>query len=180
MIFGGLVLVYSLPKLFLAARLYLKNGTLEGSLQQVAKVLLRSMAHAGLLNKNPDSYDVKVEASVSGNRNVILEHASRAEERIFFDALSEVLGPIENPRYLLVRDSWIGGLSRRDYHNVPSIFGGHRDTAAFFTQNWNRLIGPSKQVFTRQKGGRKILLQARSSSMAAGFQRFVDRRSQWR
>ncbi|MEO9914121.1 MAG: DEAD/DEAH box helicase family protein [Parasphingorhabdus sp.] len=180
LIFGGLTLVYSVPKLYLSARLFFKNGTLERSLRQVCQVLLKGLDHVGALKSHPSAYSVEIEPSIRGFHNIILHGASRAEERVFLDALSEILGPIENPRYILVRKSWLGWIKRKDYHAVPTILGTHKDDAEYFAYCWNKKIGPVKRVFTRQREGRKTLLRARASSMAAGFQRFVDRRSQWR
>lgn len=180
MIFGGLTLVYAIPKLYLATRLFIRNGTLERSLKQVGEVLLESLSHIDALKGHPSAYEIEIEPSIRGHHNIILHNASRAEERIFLDALSEILGPIENPRYFLVRKSLFGSVIRKDYHAVPSILAGHKVNAEFFAHRWNKHIGPVKLIFSRQKEGRKLLLQARSSSMAAGFQRFVDRRSQWR
>lgn len=180
MIFGGLTMLYSLPKLYLSARLFVKNGTLERSLKQVSEVLLKSLAHVGALKHKPESYNIEIEPSIRGHHNIILHNASRAEERVFLDALAEILGPIENPRYILIRKSWLGWLKRKDYHAVPALLGGHKDDAEYFAYCWRKQIGPVKKIFTRQRDGRKILLRARASSMAAGFQRFVDRRSQWR
>ena len=180
LIFGGLALVYSLPKLFLALRLLIRNGTLERSLHQVGKILLESLSHTGALSHDPGNYDIEIEASLRGNHHIILHHASRAEEKVFLDSLSELLGPIENPRYILVRSSWLGALFRKDYHAVPAILGAKKENAEYLTQCWNKQVGGAKLVFTRKREGRKILLHARSNSMASGFQRYVDRRSQWR
>jgi hypothetical protein len=180
MILGGLTLVYSLPKLFLAARLFFRNGTLERSLKQVTHVLLQSLNHCGLLQKHPGEYLVEIEPSIRGNHNIILHHATRAEERIFLDALAEILGPVDNPRYLMVRQSWFGARKRQDYHAVPAVLGTSKEQVQYFHHCWTKLVGPAQPVFTRQKAGRKLLLKARAQSMASGFQRFVDRRSQWR
>ncbi|ATW04192.1 hypothetical protein CHN51_12125 [Sphingorhabdus sp. YGSMI21] len=180
LVLSGLTLVYSMPKLFVSIRLFVKNGTLEKSLQQVCDVLLQALHHVSALRSHPSIYTVEIEPSIRGHHNIILHGASRAEERIFLDALSEILGPIGNPRYILVRKTLLGWINRTDYHAVPTILGTHKDDAEYFTECWNRQIGPVKKVFTRQMQGRKLLLRARASSMAAGFQRLVDRRSQWR
>tara|TARA_R110001599_G_scaffold299847_2_gene504915 strand:+ start:158 stop:2899 length:2742 start_codon:yes stop_codon:yes gene_type:complete len=180
LVLGGLTLFYSVPKLYLSARLLIKNGTLEKSLQQVCRVLLMGLCHVAALKNQPCAYSVEIEPSLRGHHNIILHGASRAEERIFLDALSEILGPIENPRYILIRKSLLGWIKRTDYHAVPTLLATHKNDAEYFADCWNRHIGPVQKIFTRQRQGRKILLRARASSMAAGFQRFVDRRSQWR
>lgn len=180
MILGGMTMLYSIPKLYLASRLFFRNGTLERSLKQVSDALLDSLFHVGALAHPKEYYAVEVEASIRGNQNIILHHASRAEERIFLDGLTEILGPIANPRYLLIRKSWFGWLVRKDYHAVPTMIGKKRDDAEYFAQRWSKYVGDVDLVFTRQKSGRRTLIHARANALSAGFHRFVDRRSQWR
>jgi predicted nucleic acid-binding Zn ribbon protein len=94
-------------------------------------------------------------------------------------AIAEILGPVQNPRYLLVRDSWLGLKKRVDYHAVPAALGARKENAERFAELWRGGVGSSKLVFTRTADGRRTLLRARASSFAAGFQRIVDRRSVW-
>lgn len=180
MIFGGMTLLYSLPKLLKAGRLYFRNGTLERSLQQVGTVTLESLAHVGLLDHDADHYSVEVEPTIRGQMNIVLHNASRAEERLFLDALTNILAPIENPRYLIIRKSWLGSWVRKDYHAVPTIIGKNKEDASFFAHRWRKHVGEVELIFTRKKEGRRNLLHARANAMSAGFHRVVDRRSQWR
>ncbi len=180
MIFGGMTLLYSLPKFLQAGRLFFRNGTLERSLQQVSRVALESLSHVGLLAHPSEHYTVEVEPTIRGQRNIILHNASRAEERLFLDALTDILAPIENPRYLIIRKSWLGSLVRKDYHAVPTVLGKNKDDAMFFARRWRKHVGEVELVFTRQKEGRRKLLHARANAMSAGFHRLIDRRSQWR
>jgi len=94
-------------------------------------------------------------------------------------AIAELLGPVGNPRYVLVRRSSLAGLARADYHAVPAIIGGHKDHAEAFAKIWRQNIGGSDLVFTRNADGRQTLLRVRMRSFAAGLQRNVDRRSAW-
>ncbi|NIP34359.1 MAG: hypothetical protein GWN18_05385, partial [Thermoplasmata archaeon] len=47
----------------------------------------------------------------------------------YLDALQQILDPIQNPRYIMVRKSSVGPFSRRDYHAVPAILGAKRSFA---------------------------------------------------
>lgn len=94
-------------------------------------------------------------------------------------ALAEVLGPVQNPRYLLVRRSWLGSRRRTDYHAVPTALGGRKEHAEAFARAWRKHVGSSELVYARAGDGRRVLLQARAGSFAAGFQRRVDWRSAW-
>jgi len=180
MVFGGLTFIYSLPKLFKISRLFIKNGTLEKSLIQVGHVLLDGLFYADLFKNHPSHYTVEIKESIRGKHSITLQGASRAEEKMFFDALGEILGPVTNPRYILIRKSWLGSLLRKDYHAVPTVIGAKKKHAEYFAELWNKQIGLVELQYTRQKSGRKLLLHARSNSMASGFQRHVDRRSEWR
>lgn len=86
---------------------------------------------------------------------------------------------MRNPRYLLMRGSPLGRWLRIDYHAVPTAIGQHKDAAEFFARRWARHVGTGKLVYLRSAKGRRILLRARTRSMAAGFQRAVDRLSVW-
>ncbi len=104
---------------------------------------------------------------------------SRATERQVMQAIAEILGPVQNPRYILLRTSWLGLKKRVDYHAVPAVLGQRKEDAEGFAKLWRGGVGSSQLVFTRTAKGRRILLRARASSFAAGFERSVDRRSVW-
>ncbi|WP_261300360.1 DEAD/DEAH box helicase family protein [Sphingomonas alpina] len=179
MIFLGLTLLYALPKLGKALYLLVRNGTLEGSMTQVGQAVVDSLAYAGLLGSDPDAIRIEARKSALGKSLVHIEGATRIEERLILDSIEEVLGPVRNPRYLLMRGSPLGRWLRIDYHAVPTAIGQHKDAAEFFARRWARHVGTGKLVYLRSAKGRRILLRARTRSMAAGFQRAVDRLSVW-
>jgi len=101
-------------------------------------------------------------------------------ERLFLDALAEILGPVENPRYLLVRESWLGRWLRVDFHAVPTVLGQRKESAEIFAARWKARVGRGSLVYARTAMGRRTLLRARAGSLAAGFRRTVDTQSAWR
>jgi hypothetical protein len=180
MAFAGLTLVYAAPKLLRAGYLLFRNGTLETSLKQVGTALLESLAEAGLLSSSPNSCSVIVDRTLKGERFVTLEGADKAGERLFLEAMTEILGPIGNPRFLLVRRSFLARLLRIDYHAVPAALGQRKEWAEMLAKHWEKRVGKAQLVFTRNAEGRRFLLMARMRSLAAGFRRDVERLSAWR
>lgn len=169
-----------LPKLARAARLIWRNGSMEGSLRQVGRVVLETLCRAGLASEaeaRDGRFDVRT--SLDGRKDVVVCGVSRSTERLIMQAIAEVLGPVQNPRYLLVRHSRLGWRTRTDYHAVPSALGAKKECAERFAALWAARIGSSQLVFTRTPAGRRLLLRARAKSFAAGLQRSVDRRSVW-
>lgn len=180
MAIAGVATLASLPRLAKASRLAWRNGSLEGSLREVAWVTLRALVDADILGRwELDHAEVEIRTSIDGRKDVILTGVSRAAERQVMQAIAEILGPVQNPRYLLVRRSRIGPRRRVDYHAVPAALGARKEFAERFAELWLERIGYSDLVFARTAESRMFVLQARASSFAAGFQRHVDRRSVW-
>lgn len=180
MALGGAAALAGVPKLARAIRLTWRNGSVEGSLRQVGLVVLRSLLHAGLASEaDVTGARFEVRASIDGRKDIVLHGVSRSTECQVLQAITEVLGTVQNPRYLLVRASRLGPRIRTDYHPVPAALGARKEWAERFAALWSSRVGPSRLVFTRTPEGRRMLLRARAKSFAAGFQRSVDRRSAW-
>ncbi|HEY5723634.1 MAG TPA: DEAD/DEAH box helicase family protein [Allosphingosinicella sp.] len=177
--FLGLTLFYALPKLGWALWLLVRNGTLEGSIRQVGKAVIDGLEKAGSFGRWPGEISVHSERSPRGKCLIRVENATRREERMILQAIEEILGPVGNPRYLIVRRSALGRWRRIDFHAVPSMLGQKKADAEQFAESWNRHVGGGRLAYLRNEKGRRLLLRARSRSMAAGFQRFVDRMSVW-
>ncbi len=173
------VMFFTGPKLMLALSLMVRSGTIEKSIQQVGESVLDTFSHMGIVKTNPKRLRLQTLQPASGIVYCRLEGATTSETRQFLEAMQEVLGPSDNPRYLLVRPSKLGGLSRTDYHPVPKAIGQSKKNAEYFAQSWKRHVGRSNLVYTRSAEGRRVLLKARMKSFAAGFQRKTDRRSVW-
>ncbi len=178
---GGAAALASLPKLAKAGRLIWRNGSLEGSLEQVGRVVLQGLVHAGLASEAElERARFEVRTRHDGRKDVLLRGVSRSAERQVMQAIGEVLGPVQNPRHLLVRESRLGWRTRTDYHAVPAAIGARKEWAQRFARLWQARVGSSQLVYTRTPEGRRVLLRARAKSLAAGFQRSVERRSVWR
>jgi hypothetical protein len=177
---AGAAALAMLPKLAKAVWLWLRNGSLEASIGQVGKAVLAGLGSAGLISGFEQQDGVIVgKRTPSGRIDIIAHGLSRASERAVMQAMTEILGPVCNPRYLLERRSWLGPIARSDYHAVPSVIGSRKEWAEAFHAAWKSSVGSSRLIFTRTGRGRLALLRARARSFAAGFQRRVDRHSAW-
>ena len=114
-----------------------------------------------------------------------LKHASEQETAKFTKALEEVLGPLENPRYIISRpamhmkDTWLTKLlpevlakflrraerSIQMYHTVPSIVANTKERAEVFKKNWDYYIGKSEIMYCRNDEGRQYVEELRKSGL---------------
>jgi hypothetical protein len=177
---AGAAALAALPPLLKGAWLAWRNGSLEASLGQVGQAVLATLQRTGAVPAGDAATSrFEVRRSLTGGCVVALHGVSRATERLVMQAIAEILGPVGNPRYLLVRRSWLGPFGRTDYHAVPSSIGQRKEWAERFLAEWKTHVGSSRLVFTRTAAGRIALLRARARSFAAGFQRRAERRSAW-
>ncbi|WP_109315282.1 DEAD/DEAH box helicase [Pseudovibrio ascidiaceicola] len=176
---AGVAAVMIAPKAFKFFRLYLRNSSLEKSITQVGWSVLETLQFMEHIKTSTQNLRIQSTQNKMGVVYCRLDGATPAERRLFLEAMGEVLGPSENPRYLLVRSSRLGGISRVDYHPVPNSIGQKKKNAEFFAKRWERYIGPSQLIYTRSPEGRLSLLQARTQSFASVFQKKTDRLSVW-
>ncbi len=143
-------------------------------------MILIALHEAGVVDEEDlRSGHFELLSSLDGRKDIVLVGVSRSTERHVMNAIAELLGPVQNPRYLLIRESWFFWKKRRDYHAVPDALGATQQIAERFAALFTARIGSSKLVYTRTATGRRALLRARARSFAAGFQRRVDLRSAW-
>jgi hypothetical protein len=107
-----------------------------------------------------------------------LEGGTNFERSTFINALMEIVGPVCNPRYIIVRKSkLLGVVKQEDYHPVPEVLGRNKALAEFFTNEWQARAGNCDLVFTRNIEGRKLLLKCRLKSLSAQFEERVEHQS---
>lgn len=172
-------LALTAPKLLKALYLLLRNGSLEGSVKQVGWAVLETLEFMEVVKTTRKALKIKTATDKAGVVHCRLDGATSVERQRFLDAMQQILGPVDNPRYLLVRRSRLGPLLRIDYHAVPDLIGQNKKTATYFAKRWNRYVGPSSLVYTRTVEGRLALLQARTRALSAAFRKRTDRISVW-
>tara|TARA_B110000495_G_scaffold3868_1_gene2884 strand:+ start:460 stop:3243 length:2784 start_codon:yes stop_codon:yes gene_type:complete len=116
----------------------------------------------------------------AGNRGggwmrAYLEDASEEESAIFTEAMGQVLGPLDNPRYMIPRqikmlsDNWVSKLlpevigkyfrTKKKrlamYHAVPKKLAQNKEDALIFQKYWNFEVSPGEVVYGYSEGGRE-------------------------
>jgi superfamily II DNA or RNA helicase len=172
-LFGGLT--------YKTFKLYLKYRDISKDIHNIGEVVLNSLVKAN--NIKTDAKDLKVKSSIDHYGAVYchLDGGSTLEKSIFINALKEVITPIENPRYIIVRKSnLIKIIKQKDYHSVPEVLGRNKILAEYFYDRWLRIVGSCELIFSRSIEGRKILLKSRLNSLASQFENKVEQISKWR
>jgi superfamily II DNA or RNA helicase len=161
----------------LAPRL-LHNCTLEGNLLQVTSSVLESLVQTGQV-KTPLNQLTPLVDKHDGGHLCSLDGAQPKERALFLTCLEQLLGQVDNPKYLLVRRSRFLGWTQLDYHAVPETLSARKADAEVFLNNWVKRVSDAELISVRSREGRKILLQARAAAYSGQFTPTSERLGRW-
>lgn len=180
-ILAGVGVLFFGRQAYKALRLYIKYRDISKDIRQIGEALLSSLIKANVIHT--DSSKLKVVATVDSFDAVYchLEGGTTFDKSTFINALQEIVDPIDNPRYVIIRKNrFMLFVKRKDYHSVPEILGRNKNMAEYFKNQWERLVGACDLIFTRTIDGRKLLLKSRVKSLAAQFDDKVEHVNKWR
>lgn len=162
-------------------RLFFKYRDISKDIQQIADALLNSLIKAGVIHTYNSHIFVKTTINKWGSVFCHLEGGTTFDKSTFVNSLKEILNPIDNPRYVIIRKSnFMTFVEQKDHHAVPEILGRNKDLAELFKNQWEQLVGSCDLIFTRSIEGRKLLLKSRLKSLSAQFDDKVEHVNKWK
>ncbi|WP_223833419.1 DEAD/DEAH box helicase [Pedobacter riviphilus] len=161
--------------------LYIKYRDISKDIYQIGQALLSALIKAGVIQTDTSQIYVQSEIDQYGAIFCHLAGGTTFEKSTFINALQEVIAPIDNPRYVIIRkNKFMLFVKQKDYHAVPEVIGRNKNLAEHFKYQWELCVGACDLIFTRSIEGRKLILQSRIKSLAAQFQSKVEHVNKWR
>ena len=168
--FGGLIgfiiAVVCSVLLIKTSSVVMKNSSPEKTVSNISSAILRTLKEIGEI----DSRGARIVVEKSAKKNIIncsLERATVREKNVFAKAVSELLSPIDDPRYILIGTKGFSKLATKNYvqsYACPSVLGANKETAAVLAKNLKSAGGRFELIFTRNEMGRKELFKCRKYS----------------
>lgn len=153
-------------KTYNAVRLYINHGRLHKDIYKIGETVLDTLYDLGYINSDLSKVEIKVRLNQTGTVSCIPMGMSNYESTLFVNALEEVIAPVGNPRYLLLRKGWLRNMiGVQRYLVVPDIFGDKKENTQKFLLHWKNNVGNAKILYTHNLEGRKLLLKARMFHM---------------
>ena len=148
-------------------------GTPEKRMKQISQAMLSALVEIGEIE---DALCCKAEVeSIEGKLiGTWLQGGSMRDKMVFAGCMEEIWGIIDNPRYLLMKETKYGKTD--EYYSVPEVFGRQKARVVVFEKHMNKVLGKHKVVYTRTPEGRRILLRARTKSFVNKNQRVLLRK----
>lgn len=168
-------------KLYKAFTMYVKYRDISKDIHNIGKATLTSLVKEGSIKTSQSQLKVTCKVGECGDVYCHLEGGTTFEKSTFIQSLEEIITPVDNPRYLIIRKSKLAiVVKQKDYHSVPELLGRKKKFAEHFYTEWKNLVGTCDLVYTRNMEGRKVLLKARMGSLSAKFQQKAERVNKWR
>ena len=158
---------------------YLKTGTVEGVLKQVAITVLETLSSQRWIKSSIKDVGLHVSEN-DGALFVSCSNLPAQENNLFIQSLQEFLDPVDNPRHILIkRDKLFGEIKQTDYFSIPAIISNRKSGIETFKELWEKHIGECEIVYTRNLEGRRLLLKARKDASSALNRKKSKRLSKW-
>ncbi len=160
--FLGFLLMFGLWKVFSKLILHL---TPAKSFKTLGKAVGETLTECGMIS---DGANVHVDSGYAGTDEVAfclqLRNASMHDQNIFNMAMTELMSPIRNPRYLLIKKRATGGYQYLYSFACPTVIGRKREYAEVLAKKLAKGFGNVAAVYCHNEEGRKLLLKCRSKS----------------
>ncbi len=141
---------------------FLKFGIADKKIHKIGLVVLKTLYKLKMMNSPKNVVKLKTKMQQNGQVVCTIDGANRLESKLFIDALNEVLSPVNNPKYLICRSTWVSKRFKKErFFTVPEIFGTNKENALEFQKHWNSYINEVELLYTRNVKGRKSLLKAK-------------------
>lgn len=180
-VFGCIGFIKYGRQTYFTLRLYLKYRDISKDIHQIANALLTSLIKEKIIKTERSHLSISTSVDNFGAIFCHLEGGTTFDKSTFINTLQEIINPIENPRYIIIRkNNFLKFIKQKDYHSVPNILGQNKRSAEYFENQWESFVGSCKLIYTRTIEGRKLLLQYRIKSLSANFTTNTEHINKWK
>ncbi|RLD64508.1 MAG: restriction endonuclease subunit R, partial [Bacteroidetes bacterium] len=139
MIIGGLGVIIFGRLAFKTFRAYVKYRDISKDIHQIGEALLESLIKIGAIHTDYSKLIVVSNVDNYGAIYCHLEGGTTYEKSTFIKSLQEIIGTVNNPRYVIIRKSFFLKLfSQKDYHSLPDLIGSKKQFAEYFERQWRK------------------------------------------
>lgn len=124
------------------------------------------------------SPDAKVETLCGEMQEYVsiqLRNASIHDQNIFNTAMTEMLSPIDNPRYIIIAKSFFNTYVFKLSFACPSVIGKKKENVELLAKHL-KATSRFEPIYTHREDGRRFILKCRKCSYITLNQKIVDKK----
>ena len=157
-----IISLFVIPKTSKLVEFLCKHISPSRSFISISKAILKSFKELNLIQDGATIMvkedDFKIYTSIS------IKNATLYEQNLFNTAIKELLTPIDNPKYLILKKNVFGKYDYSYSFACPTIFGKNANNVNVFKDNLKKSLGSMEIKFVHNQEGRKLLVKARRRS----------------
>ena len=142
--------------------LFRKNKKQESEIKTIANVVFKTLSELEMFHhKQRDAYAVRIEEIEKEYFRFSLENASKRDNELFLETLSQLFEPLERPKYILV----VQFFRSYEVFPVPHRFAVKKELAEHYLLIWKEEFVEFKKVkllSTSKDEGKQYLLRAKA------------------
>lgn len=153
----------------------LNHTTPKQSFTSLSKAVLRTFKD---LEEIQDGARLNIKESDQGDICVSIKNATLHEQNIFNDAMRELLSPMDNPRYIIIKKR-VFNKKKYDYKYsfaCPKKFAINNENVETFKQNLIKSIGNIDIKYVYSEEGRKLLVKCQKESFISRNDKYINKR----
>jgi hypothetical protein len=153
----------------------LNHTTPKQSFASLSRAVLRTFKDLEIIQ---DGARINIEEDEKGGMCISIKNATLHEQNSFNTAIKELLSPMDNPRYIIVKK---GILNKKSYdYNYsfacPTVFANNSKNVETFKRNLQHSIGDIDVKYVYSEEGRKLLVKCRKNSFITKNDKHINKR----
>jgi hypothetical protein len=151
--------------LYKNSKIVFKNLSPEKTVETFSNAVFKSLKEIGEIETK--GAKVYIGLREDGSVSCSLQKATAREKNVFKNAITEMLSPIDDPRYLIVDSKKLSDKIKYNYifsYACPSILSVNKETAEIFKRHLKATGANFDLIFTRNQNGRKELFKCKKYS----------------
>lgn len=146
----------------------------QRSFKTLSTAVLKAMQECELIS-SVARVEVK-EDKVWHTVSLKLRNASVHDQNVFNTAMTEMLSPIENPRYILIRKNIFRKYDYSQSYACPSVLGKKKEYVEVLAEKLRGSTGNFEPVYTHREDGRRFILKCRKRAYITHNQRRMNKK----
>ncbi len=162
-------------------RKILHHSTPSKSVKTIGKAVYKTLCLCDLISSSATVSVMSDERT--GRVSVQLQDATVRDQNIFNTAISEMLSPIENPRYILIAKTRFNRYNYKLSFACPSVIGKKKEYVEVLSKKLKGTTGNFEAVYTHREDGRQLILKCRKRSYITFSQKISGKKykvSHWK
>lgn len=143
------------------------------SLTTLGNAVYQTLRECGIISS---SASIHIEKGYMQDEEVAffmqLRGATMHDQNIFNTAITELLSPIENPRYVLIQKKLSGRYQYKYSFACPSVIGRKKEYVEVLAKRLKKSMGNMETVYAHSEEGRKLVLACRRKA-------FISKNAAW-